>query len=118
METGESASTADTSRVALFVLVFVPLILSPFFFRMYSLETGQSVDFEIFLMILLLVEFVILIGIDRSIIPISSFFRGGDPVFERTVLEIKCRGCLKIFFIDKHMYSEETKCPHCVESSD
>ena len=118
MKTGESESSADSSRVALFILVFVPLILSPFFFRMYSVETGQSVDFEIFLMILLLVEFIVLIGIDSSIIPISTFFRGGDPIFERTVLEIRCKGCSKIFFIDKNMYSDEIECPHCMGSLD
>jgi len=113
MEIQEEGSQLDTSRMALFILVFVPLVLSPFFFRMYSVETGQSVDFEIFLMILLLIEFIVLIGIERSIFPVSSFLRGGSPVFERSVLEIRCNGCSKTFFIDKRMYSDETECPHC-----
>ncbi len=113
MEVKEEGAPVDTSRIALFILVFVPLVLSPFFFRMYSVETGQSVDFEIFLMILLLIEFIILVGIDSAVFPVSSFFRQGNPVFERRVLEIRCNGCSKVFYIDKEMYSDETECPHC-----
>ncbi len=106
-------ASGESSRVALITLVFVPLILSPFLFRMYSVKTGQSVNFEIFLIILLLIEFIALIGIERSIVPMASRIRGTDPVLEKTTLELRCESCSGSFFTEMENLENGLFCPHC-----
>ena len=106
-------ASGDSSRVALITLVFVPLILSPFLLRMYAVETGQSVNFEIFLIALLLIEFIALIGFEKAIVPMASRIRGTNPVLEKTTLELRCESCSGSFFAEMEKLGNGLFCPHC-----
>ena len=106
-------ASSDSSRIALITLIFVPLILSPFLLRMYAVETGQSVNFEIFLIMLLLIEFTALIGFERTIVPMASKIRGTNPILEKMTMELRCKSCNGSFFADMNKIGNEIFCPHC-----